>query len=83
MIVSKLAAVLRVADALDRSHLQHARAITFSREEQRFIITLADVEDVTLERVAIKEKGNLFESMFGLQIVLRTAQTVKGSMYDA
>ena len=83
MIVSKLAALLRVADALDRSHLQHIRTVTFSREEQRFIITLTDVEDVTLERVAIKEKGNLFESMFGLQIVLRTTQTVKGSMYDA
>ncbi len=83
MIVSKLAALLRVADALDRSHLQHARTVSFSREEQRFIITLTDVEDVTLERVAIKEKGNLFENMFGLQIALRTTQTVKGSMYDA
>ncbi len=83
MVVSKIAALLRVADALDRSHLQHARAIGFAREGQQFVITLADVEDVTLERVAIKEKGSLFESIFGLQIVLRTAQTVRGSTYDA
>lgn len=83
MIVSKLAALLRVADALDRSHLQHARAVSFSREAERFVITLADVEDVTLERVAMREKGDLFENLFGLQIVLRTTQTVKGSLYDA
>jgi exopolyphosphatase/guanosine-5'-triphosphate,3'-diphosphate pyrophosphatase len=83
MIVTKLAALLRVADALDRNHMQYTRSVSFAREEQRFIITLADVEDVTLERVALKEKGSLFESIFGLQIVLRTSQTVKGSMYDA
>lgn len=82
MVVTKMAALLRVADALDRSHLQHARTITFTREGPQFVITLADVEDATLERIAIREKGTLFENIFGMPIVVRTAQTVKGSMYD-
>ena len=82
LVVAKLAAVLRVADALDRSHLQRIRDVTFSREERRFVITVPDVEDVTLECIAVKEKGTLFEGIFGLQVILRTAQTLKGSLYD-
>ncbi|MEI6147763.1 MAG: HD domain-containing protein [bacterium] len=80
--VAKLAAILRVADAMDRSHLQHIRDIECSREDRRFVVTVPDVEDVTLERLAIKEKGSLFESIFGLQVILRTAQNLKGSSYD-
>jgi exopolyphosphatase/guanosine-5'-triphosphate,3'-diphosphate pyrophosphatase len=82
LVVAKLAAILRVADAMDRSHLQHIRDITCSREERRFVLTVPDVEDVTLERLAVKEKGTLFESIFGLQVILRTAQTQKGSLFD-
>ena len=82
LVVAKLAAILRVADALDRSHLQRIRDVTISREEQRCVITAPDVEDVTLERIAVKEKGTLFESIFGLQVILRTSQMLKGSLYD-
>lgn len=79
---SKLASILRIADALDRSHIQHTHDITFSREDKRFVITIANVEDVTLERLALREKGSLFESIFGMQVVLRTASTVKGPAFD-
>lgn len=79
---SKLAAILRVADALDRSHIQHTRDLAFSREDKRFVITVANVEDVTVERLALKEKASLFESVFGMQVVLRTAATMKGPAFD-
>jgi exopolyphosphatase/guanosine-5'-triphosphate,3'-diphosphate pyrophosphatase len=82
IVVAKLSAILRVADSMDRSHLQHIRNITCSREERRFVITVPDVEDVTLERLAVKEKGTLFESIFGLQVILRTSQTSKGSSFN-
>ena len=81
--VAKLAAILRVADALDRSHLQQVRTLTFSRRERQFIITVADVEDLTLERAALREKTGLFESVYGLQVVLRAAPGLKGSIFDA
>ena len=73
--VSKMAALLRVADALDRNHVQHARDFTCTREPGRFIINVAHVEDLTLERLAMREKGNLFEEMYGLTVVLREART--------
>ena len=82
LVVSKLAAILRIADALDRSHLRQMHALSFSREGDQFIITAHDVEDVTLERLALSEKGDLFESIFGLQPVLRTTQTMKGMGLD-
>jgi len=82
LVVSKLAAILRLADALDRSHLRQMHALSFAREGDQFIITAHDVEDVTLERLALSEKGDLFESIFGLQPVLRTTQTMKGMGFD-
>ena len=73
--VSKMAALLRVADALDRGHIQQVRAFTCARDARRFVLTVPQVEDLTLERLAVREKGNLFEEMFGLTIVLREART--------
>jgi exopolyphosphatase/guanosine-5'-triphosphate,3'-diphosphate pyrophosphatase len=80
--VAKLAALLRVADALDRSHLQYVRTLSFARADHQFVITVNDVDDVTLERTALREKGDLFASVYGLQVVLRTAQTLQGSVFN-
>jgi exopolyphosphatase / guanosine-5'-triphosphate,3'-diphosphate pyrophosphatase len=71
--VSKLAALLRVADALDRKRSTPLQQLSFSREKNRFVITVNEVVDLTLERVALKEKANLFEQVFGLKLVLRSA----------
>ena len=72
--VSKMAALLRVADALDRNHVQQVTELTFQKEADRFVITVGNVEDLTIERLAIKEKGGLFEEMYGLPIVLQEAR---------
>ncbi len=71
LLVTKLSAILRVADALDRSHLQHVRDVRFSREDRQYVITAAGIENVTLERIALKEKADLFESAYGLSVALR------------
>ncbi len=69
--VSKMAAILRVADALDRNHMQNVRHLAFSREKNDFVITVSDIEDLTMERLALKEKGNLFEEVYGMPVSLR------------
>jgi len=69
--VSKLAAILRVADALDRSHSQRVREIRCAREDEKFLITVPHVDDLSLEQLAIKQKGTLFEDIFGRRAVLR------------
>lgn len=80
--VAKMAAILRVADALDRDHMQQKRALTFSREPGQFVISISDAVDLTLERLALKEKGNLFEEVFGMKPVVRNAESTKGLVAD-
>jgi exopolyphosphatase/guanosine-5'-triphosphate,3'-diphosphate pyrophosphatase len=77
-----MAAILRVADALDRDHMQQVRAMTFSREPGQFIISISDAVDLTLERLALREKGNLFEEVFGMKAVVRNAESTKGLVAD-
>lgn len=79
LAVSKMAAILRVADALDRNHMQQVRDLAFRREAGQFIITVRDVEDLTLERLALKEKGNMFEEIYGMKVVFQTASPTEVS----
>lgn len=82
LAVSKLAAILRVADALDRNHMQQVRDIRCTREEGRFVVWVRDVEDLTLERIALKEKGSLFEEVYGLSVSFRTEISAEGIAAD-
>jgi exopolyphosphatase / guanosine-5'-triphosphate,3'-diphosphate pyrophosphatase len=75
MTVAKLAALLRVADALERAHREAPRALEFRREADRFVIGVRDMEDLTMERLVLREKGNLFADVFGLVPELRELRT--------
>jgi len=82
MVVTKLAAILRVADALDRNHMAQVREVTFTRTHGQFSILVHDVEDLSLERVALKEKGSMFEEAYGMKITLDVATSNEGLMPD-
>ncbi|HLQ43519.1 MAG TPA: HD domain-containing protein, partial [Planctomycetaceae bacterium] len=69
--VSKLAALLRVAIALDRSYSQRILDLSCTREEDRLVISIPNVEDLSLEQLAVKQNSGLFEETFGLQVQLR------------
>lgn len=71
--VSKLSAILRVADALERGHLQRMRSVTCSIQGGDFVIGVPDVDDVSLEQVALQQKGTMFEDVYGMRVVLRKA----------
>jgi len=73
MVVSKLAALLRVADALDRGHAQQARNFRCERREQELAVAIPGVADLSLERRAIAAKGDLFEDVYGLKVRLEEA----------
>lgn len=73
--VAKMAALLRVADAFDRNHAQQIKDITIERLSDRLLVTVRGVEDVTLERLALKEKGDLFEQIYGFPVELRENRT--------
>ncbi len=67
LTVNRLAAILRVADALDKSHMQRMQQPRFSVGEQELRIEVDPGEDFALERLALESKGGLFEEVFGLK----------------
>ena len=70
MRVSKIASLLRIADALDRSHSSSAENIRIELTSEILNIHLGEMKDATVERIAMKSKGNLFQNIFGLEIHL-------------
>jgi len=71
--VAKMAAILRLADALDRSRSSQINDISCNRDDGRLIISVPRADDLTLEQLALKQKGSLFEEIFGMQVELRKA----------
>ena len=72
--VAKMAAILRVADALDESRSQRIHELSCSRENGRLVISIPMVEDLSLEQLALKQNGSLFEETFGSPVLLRMAR---------
>jgi exopolyphosphatase / guanosine-5'-triphosphate,3'-diphosphate pyrophosphatase len=70
MIVNKLAALLRVADALARGHVRDATDLKITRAGDELVVQLAHGEDPFLEQRAIAAKGGLFEEIYGLRVRL-------------
>lgn len=66
--VTRLAAILRLADALDREHRQAVDAIALKREDGAVQLALRSSGDLLLERWAIQHKAGLFEKTFGLKV---------------
>lgn len=81
--VLKKAAILRIADALDRNHLQQVTNPAIAVTKDELVITVDGAEDLTLERLALKEKGPLFEDVYGLKVVLREGRAAGEGKPDA
>ena len=67
--VCKLASLLRVADALERTHAQRVGEIEISREAGKLHIRLG-LADAAVERLAMATKADLFEQVFGLAVII-------------
>ncbi len=77
--VSKLAAILRVADALERTHAQRVSKIRLHREPGKLRLQLPGLNDAAVERLAMVSKADLFEKIFGLAVVIEDKHGSKSS----
>lgn len=68
--VNRLAAILRVADALDKGHNQILRGVRVTVSGDELRIEGEGAGDLALERLSLEEKAGLFEEVFGLKPVL-------------
>jgi exopolyphosphatase / guanosine-5'-triphosphate,3'-diphosphate pyrophosphatase len=73
VVVNKLAALLRVADAMVRGHSRLTPDVRFERHGDELIVFLGGAADVLLEERAIETKGDLFEDIYGMKIRLEPA----------
>lgn len=69
--VRKLAAILRVADALDRSHMQWITSIRSERLPSAFIVHAVAEGDLNVEQHGVEKKSDLFELVFALPVRLK------------
>jgi len=69
--VRKLAALLRLADALDREHGQRVQAVRATVGDRVVTLTLAGEGDMLLERWALRRKAALFEGVFERELKVR------------
>lgn len=74
--VCKLAAILRISNAMDRSHKQKIREIRVSLKGTKMVITVDTLEDITLEQGLLGEKAEFFEEVFGIRPVLCRKKTM-------
>ncbi|MFW5994972.1 MAG: HD domain-containing protein [Spirochaetia bacterium] len=65
LTVLKLGAILRVADALDRSHSQRVRSISVEVTEADVLLHCDYTGDVQVESYGIEQKNDMFEEVFG------------------
>jgi exopolyphosphatase / guanosine-5'-triphosphate,3'-diphosphate pyrophosphatase len=68
--VNKLAALLRVADAVTRGHVRKAKDVRIERAGDDLILRVPGGADLLLEQRSIAAKGDLFEDIFGLKVRL-------------
>jgi exopolyphosphatase/guanosine-5'-triphosphate,3'-diphosphate pyrophosphatase len=71
VVVAKLAAILRIGVALDESRSQRIQDFDCESRSGTLIIVIPNVEDLSLEKLALSQSGSLFEEIFGKKIVLR------------
>ena len=71
LTVAKLTAILRIANALDRSHKQKCRDAVISIRDKELVISVKTQEDLTLEKITLADREEFFEEIFNLHPVLK------------
>ena len=71
MKIAKLVAILKVANAMDRSHKQKVNAYNISVKEKQLLINIDTLYDLTLERGLFDDKADFFQRVYGIKPVLK------------
>ena len=72
-VVNKLAALLRLANALDADHLQKVRDVRAVEEDGGWALEIDGASDLTMERLAVSSRADLFTEVFGRRLAFREA----------
>jgi exopolyphosphatase/guanosine-5'-triphosphate,3'-diphosphate pyrophosphatase len=70
VIVSKLAALLRLADAMDNEHASKVEGFRVEIRKPEFVVHLDGKEDLLLEKWALMQKAPMFEEVFSVRLMI-------------
>ncbi len=68
LTVRKLSALLRVADGLDRTHMQRIEGLRCRLRPGRMTVTVQAAELPEVDLWGARQKGKLFEKVFGMKV---------------
>ena len=71
LLTAKLTAILRLANAMDRSHYQKVKALNVTLKDRILYLVVDSAKDVSLELGLLKDKKEFFEEVFGIRLVMR------------
>lgn len=76
LVIEKLTAILRVANALDRSYRQRAVNMKAMVKERELLLTVDTTEDLTLEKGLFAPQADFFEEIFNIRPVIRQKKRI-------
>jgi exopolyphosphatase/guanosine-5'-triphosphate,3'-diphosphate pyrophosphatase len=71
VIIAKLAAILRIGLCLDASRSQRVKKFSCAVQGSRLIISVPNVDDLSVEQLAVRQERTFFDAIFGLQVQIR------------
>lgn len=74
--ISKLASILRISDAMDKSHKQKCSDISIMLKKNYLVITVSTLEDITLEKGLFDKKADFFEDVYGIRPILKQKRSI-------
>jgi len=72
--VAKLAAILRLADSLDREHAERVRAIRAVRKDDAVVLHLDGSGDLLLEKWSLTRRATMFEDLFKVRVKVKDSR---------
>ena len=76
LVIVKLTAILRLVNAMDRSHKQKFDDVKISLKDGELLILVNTQEDITLEKGLFPEKAEFFEEVFHIHPVIRQKKSM-------
>lgn len=76
LIISKLSAILKVANGLDRSHKQKFKNVKTVLKDRELIIQIDTAEDITLEKGLFTQRADFFEEVFNIRPIIKQKKTL-------
>jgi len=71
LTIAKLTAILKIANALDRSHKQKFKDAKITLKDRELILQVDTAEDISLEKGLFADRAEFFEEVYNLRPVIR------------